>query len=211
MLITMGVTLLQIMALASLAVGLVSCAAWWDLSADITRLRSDLNANAEALAKISARVDELERRQSGPDRVSAQTQQELTQAIEVLLKKALVTESRLTAIESGGVPSRVSDKLAKQTRPPSPDTNGIAVATSGDQHSSSLSIEPSSPPQKPSSPQAKRIRLGMLPEDVRRLLGEPISIETSESYIFWQYSPVSNQKYVIFDKGTKQVSGWWGL
>jgi hypothetical protein len=51
----------------------------------------------------------------------------------------------------------------------------------------------------------------MTPEEVRGALGDPISTETSDSYIFWHYSRVTNQKYVIFEKGTRQVSGWWGL
>jgi hypothetical protein len=51
----------------------------------------------------------------------------------------------------------------------------------------------------------------MSQEDVRRTLGDPVSIENAGSYIFWQYSQMSNQKYVVFEKASGQVSGWRGL
>ena len=43
------------------------------------------------------------------------------------------------------------------------------------------------------------------------MLGEPLSIEEAGSYIFWQYSPRSNQQYVVFERANGQVSGWRGL
>lgn len=179
--------LLHGMALVILALGLVSCAEFTDLRADITSLQSDLNSNSETLAKISARVAELERRQSISDRVSGQAPRELTEAIEVLLKKALVTQSRLTALESAELPSKGAEKPVKQTRQPVPSSDDTA------------------------SPEATPLSLGMTREEVRRVLGDPISTETAGSYIVWQYSKVNHQKYVIFEKVTGQVSGWWGL
>jgi hypothetical protein len=53
--------------------------------------------------------------------------------------------------------------------------------------------------------------LGMTQDEVRRTLGEPISIDNAGAYVFWQYSETRNQKYVIFQKASGQVSGWRGL
>ena len=62
------------------------------------------------------------------------------------------------------------------------------------------------------SPQGrKRLGLGMTQDEVRRTLGEPSSIENAGAYVFWQYSEMSNQKYVIFGKLSGQVTGWRGL
>jgi hypothetical protein len=51
----------------------------------------------------------------------------------------------------------------------------------------------------------------MTHDEVRRTLGEPISIDNVGAYVFWQYSEMRNQKYVIFEKASGQVSGWRGL
>ena len=50
----------------------------------------------------------------------------------------------------------------------------------------------------------------MTQDEVRRMLGDPISIEPVGAYVFWHYSPASNQQYVIFGKMSGQVSGWRG-
>jgi hypothetical protein len=181
------------MALAITPLMLGSCAEFGELRTDITRLRSNLNTNTEALSQLSSRVDALERRQAATDNAAKQAQQELTQAIEVLLKKALVTENRLTTLESVRSQSRGAERSDRQVR--------------------QLPSDPSSPaPQAASSaPEGKRLSLGMTQEDVRRTLGDPISIENAGSYVFWQYSQLSNQKYVVFEKSTGQVSGWRGF
>ena len=67
---------------------------------DIVRLRSDLQANTQALSQLSARMDELERRQADAENAARQTQQDLSQAIEVLLRKALIAEDRQSTRES---------------------------------------------------------------------------------------------------------------
>jgi hypothetical protein len=203
--------LLYSMVSVGIALGLGSCAEFADVRADIARLQSDLNTNSETLAKISARVDALERHQSSPGSISGLTRQELIQALEVLLKKALEAESRLTAIESAGPPARGSGKPAKQTRQAASDIKGTSVPRGSDENSPRRFNQPSPLTESRSAPEAKQISLGMAPEDVRRALGDPISIEASESYIFWYYSRVNNQKYVIFEKSTRRVSGWWGL
>jgi hypothetical protein len=59
-------------------------------------------------------------------------------------------------------------------------------------------------------PGGKQLSLGMTQDDVRRMLGDPISIEPVGTYVFWHYSPMSNQQYVIFEKMSGQVSGWRG-
>jgi uncharacterized protein YhaN len=180
-----------LLAIIPLVVG--SCAELVDVRMDLARLRADLNTHTDALSRLSARVEALERRQATVDSATRQTQQELTQAIEVLLKKALVTENRLSTIESGRSQSKAIEKLDRQVRSPASDT-------------------PSPAPQVGSFPQeGRRISLGMTQEEVRRMLGDPISIEHAGSYVFWQYSQLSNHKYVVFEKSTGQVSGWRGF
>jgi DNA-binding protein H-NS len=180
-----------LLAIIPLVVG--SCAELVDVRTDLASLRADLHTHTEALSQLSGRVEALEHRQAAADSTARQTQQALTQAIEVLLKKALVTEDRLSAIESGRSRPKAVEKPDRQVRPP-------------------LSNTPSPAPQVGSSPQdGRRISLGMTQEDVRLMLGEPISIENAGSYVFWQYSQLSNQKYVVFEKSTGQVSGWRGF
>jgi hypothetical protein len=175
------------MAIVIVALGLVSCAEFTPLPPDISRLQAELRANSELLAQVSARVDQLERRQSIPDHPSEQTSGELIQAIEVLLKKALLTETRLAALESGMLRSRVPGR-------PDKPTLQEPLSTSDAPH-----------------PQAASLSLGMTREEVRRVLGEPVSTEMAGSYTIWQYSQENHQKYVIFENSTGQVWGWWGL
>ena len=177
----------QLMACALLALGLVSCAEFTPAPADIGRLQADVHTNSETLAQISARVDQLERRQSSSDLPSGQSSQELTQAIKVLLKKALLTESRLTALESDERRTRGLDKPTMQPPQRTPEPSDI-------------------PPH-----QAAPLSLGMTREEVRRILGEPVSTEIAGPYTIWQYSSENHQKYVIFENGTGRVWGWWGL
>jgi SmpA / OmlA family len=177
----------HVIALVIVALGMVSCAEFTPLPSDINRLQADLRANSELLAQISARVDQLERRQSISDHPSGQTSHELAQAIEVLLKKALLTEGRLTALESGELRSRVQVKPNK----PVPQQR---LNTSDAPH-----------------PEAVALSLGMTREEVRRILGEPVSTEMAGSYTIWQYSQENHQKYVIFENSSGQVWGWWGL
>jgi hypothetical protein len=179
--------------------------------ADISRLQSDLQTNRETLAQISARIDTLEGRESTLDSAAGKPLQELTQAIEVLLKKALQTENRLTTLESAGPPSRVPEKPAKQPRQSSSETKGASVQKGNDHNGSPFTTQSSPLSLTASSPTAKLMHLGMTQEDVRRALGNPLRTETAGSHIFWHYSRVNNQKYVIFETDTRQVSGWWGL
>ena len=145
----------HVMVLVILTLGLGSCAARMHSPADISGLRADLNAHAETLAQIAARVETLERRQSLPGSASGQTPQDLTQAIEVLLKKALLTESRLTALESSTPPPRAPEKSAKQTRHPTPDGKEAVGQQHGDQHGSPRLTQPSPPPPTVASSAAK--------------------------------------------------------
>ncbi len=155
--------------------------------AEFDRFRSNRNTQDAALVALTERVDELKRRLAADERASKQTQQELKQAIETLLKKSLETESRLSNLESGRVETKKVDKTAKRALNQPLETS---KAVKQDQ---------------------KQLRLGMTQEEVRRLFGEPISIESSGDYIFWQYSQESNQKYVVFEKANGRVSGWLGL
>ena len=112
---------------------------------------------------------------------------------QLMAAKALVTANRLTSIESGRSPSKGTERPERQARQQPSETQNAA-------------------PQKKNASQGEiHISLGMTQEEVRRTLGDPIGIETAGSYIFWQYSPMNNQKYVVFDKVTLQVWGWRGL
>jgi hypothetical protein len=181
----------MVLAIAPLVVG--GCAELVGLRTDIARLRADLQTNAETLAQLSARVDELERRQVATDNTVRQTQQELTQAVAVLLKKALVTENRLTIVESRGNQPKATEKPHRQARQQPSEIPGAA------------------PHRENSELERKHLSLGMTQEDVRRTLGDPVSIENTGVYIFWQYSQMNNEKYVVFDRVTLQVWGWRGL
>jgi hypothetical protein len=200
----------NVITLVALALVLSSCAElseFRDVRSDITHLRSDLNTHAEALAKLSSRLDQLERHGN----VSGPSPHDTTQALEVLLKKALETESRLSAIESASQSAKAADKLSKQARPPVAEAKAPAAPKKADQNGPSSTVQAALPAPKNAAVATKSIRLGMTSEEVRRALGDPISTETSQSYIFWHYSQVTHQKYVIFEKDTGQVSGWWGL
>jgi hypothetical protein len=164
-----------------------SCAELTDYPADSTRLRSDLQANTQLLTRLSARVEALESRQADTEITTQHMQQELSQAIEVLLKRALVKENRQTTRESGKSQAKDTDVLERQARPLSSET------------------------QRVSSQGGKHLSLGMTQEEVRRTLGDPVSVENAGAFIFWQYSQMSNQKYVVFEKASGQVSGWRGL
>jgi hypothetical protein len=179
-------------ALAIVPLLLASCAGRGELQSDMTRLRADLHTTTETLSQLVARIDELERRQGAMDSVVQQTQQELTQAVEVLLKKALVTENRLKMMQSEKKQAAEIAKVERQARQPSEPLNGVVQ-------------------EKPSAPAMTPLSLGMTQEDVRRTLGNPISVENTGTYIFWQYAPQGNQKYVVFDKSTLQLWGWRGL
>jgi hypothetical protein len=181
----------MILALTPLMLG--SCAKLGDLRTDITRVRSDLHTNTEALLQLSARVDALERRQAATDSTAQQTRQELSQAIEVRLKKALMTKNRRTTHASGKRQSKGAERPEKQARQQPSETP-------------SPSFQGEHAPQR-----GKHLSLGMTQEEVHRTLGAPLWIDDAGSYIFWQYAQMSNQKYVVFDKVTGQVSGWLGM
>ena len=180
-------------ALAMAPVILASCAELGDFRMDIARLRADLHANTQTLSQLSARIDGLERRQADMERTARQTQQELSQAIDVLLRKALMTENRPTTRESGRSQSTDTARLERQARQlPGRAQDSASQGENADQARKDLS-------------------LGMTQDEVRRTLGEPVSIDNAGAYVFWQYSETRNQKYVIFEKVSGQVSGWRGL
>jgi K+-sensing histidine kinase KdpD len=169
-----------------------SCAELVEFRTDIIRVRSDLQANTQALAQLSATVAELERRQADAESAARQAQQDLSQAIEVLLRKALITEDHQITRESARSQLRDSEMQEPQARYP---------ASAGQRTSS----------RGENSLQGKKpLSLGMTQDDVRGMLGEPFSIEPVGPYVFWHYAPMSNQQYVIFDKRSGQVSGWRG-
>jgi hypothetical protein len=180
-------------ALAIAPLILASCAELGEFPNDIPRLRSDLQANTQTLSQISARVDELERRQAAMESTTRQTQQELSQAVEVLLRKVLIAENRQTTREAGKSQPKDAEKPESQARQVAPAGQGASL------------------PWEDPHQGRKQLSLGMTQDDVRRILGEPISIEQVGLYVFWQYSPMRNQQYVIFETVNGRVSGWRGL
>lgn len=181
----------QVVALVIALVMLGSCAEMGEFRTDIAHLRSDLQANTQTLSQLSARVDALERRQAEAESATRQTQQDLSQAIEVLLRRALVMEDRQSLRELGR-PQTYADDPESQGHHPPPAPPATSLRSG------------SSPSGK------KQLSLGMTQDDVRRLLGDPLSIEPVGEYVFWHYSPTGNQHYVIFEKMSGQVSGWRG-
>jgi septal ring factor EnvC (AmiA/AmiB activator) len=162
---------------------LASCAELGEFRSDIAHVRSDLRAHTQSLSQLAARVDALERRQADAERTARQTQQNLSEAVEVLLRKALMTENRQAPRESG----------KSQARQLPAATEGVS-------------------PRGGNAHQGKNhLSLGMTQDDVRLKLGAPLSIEHVGAFVFWHYSAVSNQQYVIFEQVSGQVSGWRGL
>lgn len=166
---------------------LAGCAGQETFHSEVSRLRADQSSQNAALATLVTRVDGLDRRLAADAQASEQLQQELKQAVEVLLKKGLETEHRLTSLEAGRAGAKRSEKPAPEVRRQAFAANGTAERRS------------------------TKISLGMTQEEVRQILGNPISAERAGEYIFWQYAPLSNQRYVIFEQGNGRVSGWRGL
>jgi hypothetical protein len=52
------------------------------------------------------------------------------------------------------------------------------------------------------------LHLGMSQSEVRALLGEPVSIEDTAEFVFWNYGP---EAYVVFERGAGHVHGWVGV
>jgi hypothetical protein len=166
---------------------LAGCAGQGAFHSEVGQLRADLSSQNAALATLVARVDRLDRRSVADVQASEQLQQELKQAVEVLLKKALETEHRLADLESAQVTRKRSERSVPEVRRQASAVNGAAERRS------------------------TKISLGMTQEEVRQILGDPVSAERAGEYIFWQYSPFNNQRYVIFEQGNGRVSGWRGL
>jgi SmpA / OmlA family len=166
---------------------LTGCAGQEIFRSDASRLRADLSSQHAALVMLGERVDKLERRLATEAQASGQMQQELKDAVEVLLKKALETDTRLANLESARTPPRRAEKPAPTAQQRTSAVNGVAERRS------------------------TKISLGMTQEEVRQILGNPVSTENAGEYIFWQYSQLYNQQYVIFEQGNGRVSGWRGL
>ena len=118
-----------------------SCADLIEFRTDIGRLRSDLHANTQVLSQLSARVDELERRQANAESAARQTQRDLSQAIEVLLRKALMTEDRQITRESGKSQSKDAEKAESQARQLPAATQG-GLVTRGELSSREKTAQP---------------------------------------------------------------------
>jgi hypothetical protein len=137
-------------------------------------------------------MDALERRQGEAESAAQQMHQDLSQALEVLLRKARISEGRQSTRDAGNRPSPKTHKPEGQARELSAGGQGAS--------SRGGNVRPGRQP----------LSLGMTQDEVRRILGDPIRIEPVGAYVFWHYSPMRNQQYVIFGNMSGQVSGWRG-
>ena len=185
-----GHTLPHALMWASALVLLGGCADLREFRTDITHLRLDLHANTQVLSQLSARMDALERRQGEAESAVRHTQHDLSQAMEVLASKALLTKGRQLTRDSGKSQAPATETPEGQARERSAGRQG-ASARGGN-------VQPGRRP----------LRLGMTQDEVRHRRGDPISIEPVGAYVFWYYSPMRNQRYVIFENMSGQVSGW---
>jgi cell division protein FtsB len=176
----------RFIALAVCGLGVVGCANLGELRADLMRLRADLQAQQTAMASLAERVNAIERGTATSNGGAGPTARELQQAVDVLLKKALALDLRVAQLETA---KPAAPRSEKERRPPPPPMQSRGNAVDD----------------------PKRINLGMTQEDVRRILGDPVRTEYAERYIFWLYSPASDQKYVVFERQDGRVSGWVGL
>src|SRR5262245_25963428 len=86
---------------AGAVVLLGGCADLSEFRTDITRLRADLHAHAQGLAQLSARMDELERRQGEAESAAQRTQQDLSRGLEVRLRKAPIPTGQQITRDAG--------------------------------------------------------------------------------------------------------------
>ena len=117
-----------------------SCAELSEFRTDIAHLRSDLHTNTQVLSQLSARIDEIERRQGEVEGAARQTQQDLSQAVEVLLRKALITEDRLVTRESGKSQSHENEN--PDARPVSSQQGAGSLVTGGELSSREKTAQP---------------------------------------------------------------------
>jgi hypothetical protein len=169
---------------------LSGCAGQEAFRSEVTRVSTDQSSQNAALATLAERLDGVERRLNADAQATEQFRQELKVAVQVLLKKALVTDNRLASLESALTAltaAKPSEKAALPAKRRESAVNGVA------------------------EPRAPRLSLGMTQEDVRRILGDPVNAERAGEYIFWYYSRLKNQEYVVFEQSNGRVSGWLGL
>jgi hypothetical protein len=137
-------------------------------------------------------MDALERRQGEAESIARQTHQDLSQAIEARPKKAVIPKSRQITRDPG---------KGQSPEPATPGSRARGFATGGQEASARGGKV---------RPGGRELRPGMTQDEVRRLLGEPISIEPMGAYVFWHYSPMSTQQYVIFEHLSGRVVSWRG-
>jgi hypothetical protein len=57
-------------------------------------------------------------------------------------------------------------------------------------------------------PSGHPLKVGMSPDEVRALLGAPVSVEETPDFLFWHYGP---EQSVVFRRDTERVQGWLGF
>lgn len=169
---------------------LSGCAGQEAFRSAVTRVSTDQSSQSIALAMFAERLDGVERRLNADAHDTEQFRQELKAAVEVLLKKALVIDNRLTSLESALTALSATKHSGKAALPVKRQESAVNGAA---------------------DPRAPRLSLGMTQEDVRRILGHPIDAERAGEYIFWYYSHLKNNAYVVFEQSNGRVSGWLGL
>jgi TolA-binding protein len=169
---------------------LAGCTGQEAFRSEVIRVSTDQSSQSAALTTLAARIDAVERRLHADAHATGQLRQELKEAIEVLLKKALETDNRLASLES----ALTALAAAKRSEKAAPPAKRQVSAVNG-----------------AAEPRAPRISLGMTQEEVRRILGNPVNAERAGEHIFWYYSHLKNEEYVVFEQSNGRVSGWLGL
>jgi hypothetical protein len=56
-----------------------------------------------------------------------------------------------------------------------------------------------------------RLQAGISQAEVHNLLGEPVSVDDTPDFVYWQYGTEKYTSYVYFDKDTGRLRGWLGF
>jgi hypothetical protein len=177
----------RLIAVAMWGVGLVGCAELGAIRSEMARLRADLMAYHTAMESLTERVQAIEQRGATSESGVAHPSHDLQQGVEVLLKKALEIDVRVSQLEA-------TKNVGSRAPMPRPSPPKSALEERG-----------------PTIDKRQEISLGMTQEEVRQIIGDPLRTEYAGDYIFWHYSPLSYQKYVVFERENGRVSGWLGL
>jgi hypothetical protein len=111
--------------------------------------------------------------------------------------------SRASARQGAPAPMREPPSRGGHVRPPLSDQSVPPVLTPADKPR-----EPVPGDLRTTQQSRPSLQLGMSQAEVRHLLGEPVSVEDTPEFVFWNYGA---EAYVVFDQGTGRVHGWLGV